>query len=138
MENWITTAQIFGTDLNEKGIQKARAGIYRETILDEISPERLQRFFVKVPGGYRVNKAEFASLILQHQHQEKLLKETECNRSIGAGSSAGPSHQQPVAKPYEYNLPCSTRQGEYRTAPRSSRNRFEVSLGAGRVVAQRF
>jgi two-component system CheB/CheR fusion protein len=49
--------QIFGTDLNEKGIQKARAGIYRSTISDEISPERLQRFFVKVSDGYRVNKA---------------------------------------------------------------------------------
>jgi two-component system CheB/CheR fusion protein len=49
--------QIFGTDLNEKGIQKARAGMYRESIAEEISPERLQRFFVKVEGGYRVNKA---------------------------------------------------------------------------------
>jgi two-component system CheB/CheR fusion protein len=49
--------QIFGTDLNEKGIQKARAGVYRESIADEISPERMQRFFVKVDEGYRVNKA---------------------------------------------------------------------------------
>jgi two-component system CheB/CheR fusion protein len=49
--------QIFGTDLNEKGIQKARAGIYRESIAEEISPERLRRFFVKVADGYRVNKA---------------------------------------------------------------------------------
>ena len=49
--------QIFGTDLNEKGIQKARAGVYRESIADEISPERLARFFVKVEDGYRVNKA---------------------------------------------------------------------------------
>jgi two-component system, chemotaxis family, CheB/CheR fusion protein len=49
--------QIFGTDLNEKGIQKARAGIYRESIADEISPERIARFFVKVDEGYRVNKA---------------------------------------------------------------------------------
>jgi two-component system, chemotaxis family, CheB/CheR fusion protein len=49
--------QIFGTDLNEKGIQKARAGIYRESIADEISPERMARFFVKVEEGYRVNKA---------------------------------------------------------------------------------
>ncbi len=48
--------QIFGTDLNEKGIQKARAGIYRESIAEEVSPERLQRFFVKVANGYRVNK----------------------------------------------------------------------------------
>ena len=49
--------QIFGTDLNENGIQKARAGVYRESIAEEISAERLQRFFVKVEGGYRVNKA---------------------------------------------------------------------------------
>ncbi len=49
--------QIFGTDLNEKGIEKARAGVYRESIAEEISKERLQRFFVKVDGGYRVNKA---------------------------------------------------------------------------------
>ncbi len=49
--------QIFGTDLNEKGIQKARAGIYRESIANEVSPERLARFFVKVEEGYRVNKA---------------------------------------------------------------------------------
>ena len=49
--------QIFGTDLNEKGIQKARAGIYRESIAEKISPERMARFFVKVDEGYRVNKA---------------------------------------------------------------------------------
>lgn len=49
--------QIFGTDLNEKSIQKARAGVYRESIADEISAERMARFFVKVDEGYRVNKA---------------------------------------------------------------------------------
>jgi len=49
--------QIFGTDLNEKGIAKARTGLYRESIAEEISPERMARFFVKVEGGYRVNKA---------------------------------------------------------------------------------
>ena len=49
--------QIFGTDLNEKGIEKARAGVYRESIAEEISPERMSRFFFKVEGGYRVNKA---------------------------------------------------------------------------------
>jgi two-component system CheB/CheR fusion protein len=48
--------QIFGTDLNDKGIQKARAGVYRQTIAEEISPERMQRFFTKVDEGYRVSK----------------------------------------------------------------------------------
>ena len=49
--------QIFGTDLNDKGIQKARAGVYATSIAEEISAERIQRFFVKVDEGYRVNKA---------------------------------------------------------------------------------
>lgn len=49
--------QIFGTDLNEKSIQKARTGLYRESIAEEISAERMQRFFVKADGGYRINKA---------------------------------------------------------------------------------
>ena len=36
--------QIFGTDLNEKSIQKARIGVYRDNIAVEISPERIARF----------------------------------------------------------------------------------------------
>ncbi|NDQ55485.1 MAG: chemotaxis protein CheR [Acidipila sp.] len=49
--------QIFGTDANDRGIEKARAGIYSERILEEVSPERLRRFFTKVEAGYRVSKS---------------------------------------------------------------------------------
>ena len=48
--------QLFGTDANERGIEKARTGIYPERIAQEISPERLRRFFTKVDGGFRVSK----------------------------------------------------------------------------------
>lgn len=48
--------QIFATDINETSLEKARAGLYPESIKSEISEERLRRFFVKVEGGYRVNK----------------------------------------------------------------------------------
>ncbi|HVB55776.1 MAG TPA: chemotaxis protein CheB [Candidatus Acidoferrales bacterium] len=48
--------QLFGTDVNERGIEKARAGIYQERISQEIMPERLRRFFVKADEGYRVTK----------------------------------------------------------------------------------
>ena len=48
--------QLFGTDVNERGIEKARAGIYGERITQEVSPERLRRFFTKVDEGYRVSK----------------------------------------------------------------------------------
>jgi two-component system CheB/CheR fusion protein len=48
--------QIFGTDASESNIQKARAGIYPESIAGEVSTERLRRFFVKVDKGYQVSK----------------------------------------------------------------------------------
>ena len=49
--------QIFGTDLSENAIQKARTGVYKETIANEVSEIRLRRFFHKVPGGYQISKA---------------------------------------------------------------------------------
>ena len=48
--------QVFATDLSEGAIGKARVGIYPETISLDVSPERLQRFFVKIDGGYQINK----------------------------------------------------------------------------------
>src|SRR5215472_2272915 len=49
--------QIFGTDLSENAIQKARAGIYKEAIANEVSEVRLRRFFHKVPNGYQISKS---------------------------------------------------------------------------------
>jgi two-component system, chemotaxis family, CheB/CheR fusion protein len=48
--------QLFGTDVNDRGIEKARAGFYQERISQEISPDRLRRFFTRADGGYRVSK----------------------------------------------------------------------------------
>ena len=48
--------QIFGSDVSEKSIDKARSGLYPENIQGDVSPERLRRFFLKVEGGYRINK----------------------------------------------------------------------------------
>ncbi|MGB8353172.1 MAG: chemotaxis protein CheB [Chthoniobacteraceae bacterium] len=48
--------QIFATDVSERIIEKARQGLYRETIVDEVSPERLKRFFTKKARGYQISK----------------------------------------------------------------------------------
>jgi two-component system CheB/CheR fusion protein len=48
--------QIFGTDINEKAIAKARAAIYTEAALRNVSEKRISQFFTKVTGGYQVNK----------------------------------------------------------------------------------
>lgn len=48
--------QIFASDINDKAIDKARQGVYPESIRDDIAPGRLQRFFIKTPGGYQISK----------------------------------------------------------------------------------
>jgi two-component system CheB/CheR fusion protein len=49
--------QLFGTDVNEPSIIKARNGVYPENIQGDVSAERLRRFFTKVESGYRVSKS---------------------------------------------------------------------------------
>jgi len=49
--------QIFATDLSVQAINKARNGNYAKQELETVSPKRIQRFFVKTEGGYRVNKS---------------------------------------------------------------------------------
>ncbi|MBU7583335.1 MAG: PAS domain-containing protein [Nostoc sp. TH1S01] len=48
--------QLFATDINEIAIEKARIGIYKHNQLVDVSPERLQRFFTPVEGGYQISK----------------------------------------------------------------------------------
>ena len=50
------TLQLFASDLNAAGIEKARAGVYPMDIAQDVSPERLRRFFTEVDGSYRINK----------------------------------------------------------------------------------
>jgi chemotaxis methyl-accepting protein methylase len=49
------TLQIFATDLDRDAIARARTGTYPESIADEVSAERRQRFFTLENGRYRVN-----------------------------------------------------------------------------------
>lgn len=48
--------QIFGTDLSETAVQRARAAVYKESIEADVSPARLQQFFCKVDSGYQISK----------------------------------------------------------------------------------
>ncbi len=52
-----TPLQIFGTDASERSIDLARSGFYPETLVGEISQERVRRFFTKVERGYQVKKS---------------------------------------------------------------------------------
>jgi two-component system CheB/CheR fusion protein len=48
--------QIFGTDINEEAIAKARSGFYPENIGLDVNPQRLKRFFMKEDNEYRIRK----------------------------------------------------------------------------------
>jgi len=49
--------QLFATDLNPVCIEKARAGVYPKDIAQDVSPERLRRFFTEMDGSYRISKS---------------------------------------------------------------------------------
>jgi len=48
--------QVFATDLNDVLLDKARHGLYPKSLAQDVSPERLRRFFVEEEAGYRIAK----------------------------------------------------------------------------------
>lgn len=49
--------QIFGTDLSDSAIERARTGLYKEAMVRDVPEGRLRRFFHKVTGGYQISKS---------------------------------------------------------------------------------
>ena len=49
-------AQIFASDVDAEAIERARAGVFPESIAADVTPERLARFFRHEQGSYRVSK----------------------------------------------------------------------------------
>ena len=62
-----TSIQIFGTDISDNAIDRARAGIYPEGITEDVSAHRLRRFFSRVEGGYQISKQVRDLCIFAHQ-----------------------------------------------------------------------
>ena len=48
--------QLFGTDIDKNGIEKAREGVYPSSIRANVSQERLNRFFHQEGDAYRIRK----------------------------------------------------------------------------------
>jgi len=66
-----TPFQIFATDISDASLDRARAGIYTESLVSEISPERLLRFFVRLDGGYQIVKPVREMCIFARQNVAK-------------------------------------------------------------------
>ncbi len=61
--------QIFATDLSDPGtLERARAGLYPESIEAELTPERLHRFFRKENHLYRIDKSIRDSCVFARQN----------------------------------------------------------------------
>src|SRR5260221_6357698 len=60
--------QVFATDLNEPLLDKARHGLYAKSLAQDVSPERLRRFFVEEEGGYRISKALREMVVFARQN----------------------------------------------------------------------
>ena len=63
-----TQVQIFGTDASDQSIEAARVAVYPETLVTEVSPERLRRYYVKVDRGYQVSKRVRDTCIFARQN----------------------------------------------------------------------
>ncbi|MEI7947056.1 MAG: chemotaxis protein CheB [bacterium] len=61
--------QVFATDIDSQAIAVARTGIYPASIVTDISPDRLARFFTMEPGGgqYRIHKGIRDMVIFSEQ-----------------------------------------------------------------------
>ncbi len=60
--------QIFASDLDKSAIAAERAGVYARSIAAEVSPKRLNSFFVEVPSGFRVGNEIRAMVIFAEQN----------------------------------------------------------------------
>ncbi|HMK03294.1 MAG TPA: CheR family methyltransferase [Ferruginibacter sp.] len=58
--------KIFATDIDNIALSYAKTGIYDESITGTVSPERLELFFTKDSGGYKVKQVIRKMLIFSH------------------------------------------------------------------------
>ena len=66
LKHW-PTLKIFATDVEQQNIETAGAGIYPESIAAEVSPQQLERFFVKKGNNFCV-KNELRQCIVFARH----------------------------------------------------------------------
>ena len=66
-----TSIQIFGTDISEIALEKARSGIYSPSIVQDVSPDRLRHFFTKVDSSFQISKRVREMCVFAKQNMVK-------------------------------------------------------------------
>jgi len=101
-----TPIQLFGTDISEGAIDRARSAIYPESIEKEVSAARLAKYFTRVPTGYRIcqsirDSCIFARHDLIRDPPFSQLDLISCRNVL---IYLGPSAQQRVLPALHYGL----------------------------------
>jgi two-component system CheB/CheR fusion protein len=101
-----TRIQMFGTDIAEPAIERARAGVYSEAAVRGVSPARLRRFFTKVEHGYQINKdvrglCVFARHDLASDPPFSKIDLVSCRNAL---IYAGPGLQSRILSAFQYAL----------------------------------
>jgi two-component system, chemotaxis family, CheB/CheR fusion protein len=101
-----TKIQMFGTDISEVAVQRARAGVYSQAAVRGVPPARLRRFFVKVEHGYQINKevrglCVFARHDLANDPPFSKLDLISCRNVL---IYAGPQLQSRILSAFQYAL----------------------------------
>jgi PAS domain S-box-containing protein len=99
----------FGTDISRCAVDRARAGRYAENLAQQVSPERLKRFFVKIDGGYQIAQHVRERCVFATQD---VLKDPPFSNLdlISCGSlakSLDPALQRPLLALFHYALRSS-------------------------------
>jgi len=63
--------QIFATDISDDVLDRARSGVYPESVLSDLSPARLKRFFIRAESGYQVVQSVREACIFAKQNIAK-------------------------------------------------------------------
>jgi two-component system CheB/CheR fusion protein len=60
--------QVFATDIDERAISFARAGLYPDSILADVTPARVRQFFMKDAAHYRIKKELREHMLFAHHN----------------------------------------------------------------------
>jgi two-component system, chemotaxis family, CheB/CheR fusion protein len=98
--------QIFGTDISENMVAKARAGVYPGHIESEVSAERLRRYFQKANGGYQISKFIRDACIFAKQNvvEDPPFSKLDLISCRNLLIYLGPSLQKKVFPTFHYSL----------------------------------
>lgn len=59
---------IFASDIDKEAVEFARGGTYTESILPDVSPEQLSRYFIRKENGYQLKKEIREMVVFAHHN----------------------------------------------------------------------